>query len=115
MKHRRSLAILRTPLGVAAGALLGFVPAIAVLAPLLWTRQAGAVDVGQTMQGVSAHHVLGTDLLGRDILYRVLVATRISVAYALLATAIGVLAGLILGSAPLLFGQRIGRLITAAV
>ena len=46
-----------------------------------------------------AAHLLGTDSLGRDILYRVLVATRLSVELAVIATAVGVAVGLVLGTA----------------
>src|SRR5262245_35745230 len=58
---------------------------------------------------------MGTDNLGRDIFFRVLVATRRSVELALIATAIGVVTGLLLGAAPLLLGARAGRWVTAIV
>ena len=50
--------------------------------------------------GRRAEHWAGTDNLGRDIFYRVLVATRLSVELALAATAIAVVVGLLLGTAP---------------
>ncbi|MFC4852315.1 dipeptide/oligopeptide/nickel ABC transporter permease/ATP-binding protein [Actinophytocola glycyrrhizae] len=88
---------------------------LAVLAPVLWTEAANAVDTGQIRQGASADHWAGTDNLGRDIFFRVLVATRLSVRLALLATALGVTVGLLLGTAPLLLGHRVGRVVTAGV
>jgi oligopeptide/dipeptide ABC transporter ATP-binding protein len=107
--------VLRTPLGAAAAGTVAAVLLLAVLAPLLWTDAANAVDTARIGQGASADHWAGTDSLGRDIFFRVLVATRLSVRLALLATALGVVVGLVLGTAPLLLGARAGRVITAGV
>ncbi|MFD2491549.1 dipeptide/oligopeptide/nickel ABC transporter permease/ATP-binding protein [Amycolatopsis jiangsuensis] len=88
---------------------------LAIAAPILWTHQAEAVDTGQILRGVSGEHWAGTDNLGRDIFFRVLVATRFSIELAMAATALGVVVGLVLGTAPLLLGRRAGRLVVAAV
>ena len=114
-RRRGWSAVLRTPLGLSASLLLLAVLLLAVFAPLLWSHQASAIDTDHLLEGSSARHWLGTDNLGRDIFYRVLVATRQSIALALLATAIAVLTGLILGTAPALLGRRAGRLATAVV
>ncbi|NYJ04133.1 dipeptide/oligopeptide/nickel ABC transporter permease/ATP-binding protein [Petropleomorpha daqingensis] len=108
-------AVLRTPVGAGAGLLLAAVLLLAVLAPILWSDEANAIDTDNALQGASAEHWVGTDSLGRDIFYRVLVATRLSVELALAATAITVVIGLVLGTAPLLMGRRGGRLVTAGV
>src|SRR5690348_1112777 len=110
---RRWAEALRSPLGAGAAALLGIVLLTAVLAPVLWTVRANAVDTDAISQGLSSRHLLGTDSLGRDVLHRVLVATRLSVRLALQATAIGVFTGVMLGAAPWLLGRRAGRLATA--
>ncbi|ADB33930.1 oligopeptide/dipeptide ABC transporter, ATPase subunit [Kribbella flavida DSM 17836] len=114
-RRRGWSAVLRTPLGLSAGVLLLAVLALAVLAPMLWNDQASAIDTDHLLEGSSAQHWLGTDNLGRDIFYRVLVATRQSIGLALLATAIAVLTGLLLGTAPAVLGRRSGRLATAVV
>ncbi|ALG09829.1 dipeptide/oligopeptide/nickel ABC transporter permease/ATP-binding protein [Kibdelosporangium phytohabitans] len=108
-------AALRTPVGAFSAALLVLVFALAVLAPLLWHGSAFEVDTEAIGQGPSAAHWLGTDNLGRDVLFRVLVATRLSVLLAVLATAIGVVTGLVLGTLPSLLPRPAARLITAAV
>ncbi|MFC6016487.1 dipeptide/oligopeptide/nickel ABC transporter permease/ATP-binding protein [Plantactinospora solaniradicis] len=115
MARRRWGRALATPLGASAATLLVGVLLLAALAPVLWSDRATEVDTGQILQGASPAHWVGTDALGRDIFFRLLVATRLSVGLALLATAIGVLTGLLLGTAPLLLGVRLGRLVTAAV
>jgi peptide/nickel transport system permease protein len=106
---------LRTPVGATAAALLIVVFLLAAFAPVLWSTQASAVDTSQILRGSSPAHRLGTDGLGRDILYRLLVGTRLSVTLALAATAIGVGTGLVLGTAPVWLGARLGRIVGAAV
>ncbi|WBQ07526.1 dipeptide/oligopeptide/nickel ABC transporter permease/ATP-binding protein [Kribbella sp. CA-293567] len=111
----RWMAVLRTPVGAGAGVLLLAVLLLALLAPMLWSDQANAIDTEHLLEGTSAEHWLGTDNLGRDIFYRVLVASRTSILLALTATAIAVVTGLALGCAPMLLGRRAGRLTTAMV
>ncbi|NYJ74903.1 dipeptide/oligopeptide/nickel ABC transporter permease/ATP-binding protein [Allobranchiibius huperziae] len=111
----RWLAVLRTPVGASAGLLLALVLLFAVFAPVIWTHQANAVDTNNILAGPSGSHWVGTDNLGRDLFYRVLVATRLSVGLALLATLIAVVLGLVLGALPVLTGRLAGRAITAAI
>ncbi|SEP38898.1 dipeptide/oligopeptide/nickel ABC transporter permease/ATP-binding protein [Amycolatopsis saalfeldensis] len=117
MVNRRAkwLTALRTPLGAFAAALLVLVLVLAVLAPILWPGQASAVDTNAISQGPSAAHWAGTDELGRDILFRVLVATRLSIVLALLAMVLGVVSGLVLGTLPSVLPRPLGRLLIAAV
>ncbi|OMQ13911.1 peptide ABC transporter ATP-binding protein, partial [Modestobacter sp. VKM Ac-2676] len=107
--------MLRTPIGAGAGLLLVGVLLLAVLGPVFWSDAADTVNTADALQGASAEHWVGTDALGRDLFARVLVATRLSIGLALLATLIAVVVGLLLGTAPLLLGRRGGRLVTAAV
>jgi oligopeptide/dipeptide ABC transporter ATP-binding protein len=111
-RFRRAL---RTPLGISAAALLAIVLLLALLAPVLWSPDASAIDTFNILQGPSARHWLGTNNLGQDVFYRVLVATRLSVGLALAATAIGVACGLVLGTAPLIVGRRAGRVVTSVI
>ncbi|WP_329001599.1 dipeptide/oligopeptide/nickel ABC transporter permease/ATP-binding protein [Kribbella sp. NBC_00709] len=112
---RRWKDVVRTPVGAGAGLLLLGVLLLAVFAPILWSHQANAIDTDHLLQGSSAQHWLGTDNLGRDIFYRVLVASRTSILLALIATSIAVVSGLVLGSAPAILGKRGGRIATAVV
>ena len=89
--------IVRTPVGLTGVTLLTLVLVLAVVAPILWGDRADAVDTDNLLAGPSADHWLGTDSLGRDIFFRVLVATRLSVTLALLATSLGVVVGLFHG------------------
>src|SRR3954466_4062614 len=112
---RRWTSVLRTPLGLTATVLTLGVLVLAVVAPILWTDDADAVDTSDILAGPSADHWAGTDNLGRDIFYRTLVATRLSVELALSATIIAVVAGLVLGTAAFLLGRRSNRLLSAGI
>ncbi|UYM06064.1 dipeptide/oligopeptide/nickel ABC transporter permease/ATP-binding protein [Solicola gregarius] len=105
----RVLRPLRTPLGVLTVVTLIILVLVAVLASVLWGDDARLADPSRIAEGPSDDHLFGTDAGGRDILLRTLVATRLSVGMALLATVIGVTVGIALGLLPQLLGPRIAR------
>ncbi|MEU0790468.1 dipeptide/oligopeptide/nickel ABC transporter permease/ATP-binding protein [Amycolatopsis sp. NPDC005961] len=109
------VAAVRTPVGACSAVLLAGVVLLAVLAPLLWGDAAAAIDTDAIGQSPSGAHWFGTDSLGRDLFFRTLVATRLSVGLAVLATAIGVGVGVVLGTLPSVLPRWAGRLLTAAV
>ncbi|MGN6415783.1 dipeptide/oligopeptide/nickel ABC transporter permease/ATP-binding protein [Flexivirga sp.] len=111
----RWLTVVATPVGAAATVALSALLLLAVVAPMLWSDWANRTDTAQILHGPSSEHWAGTDNLGRDILARVLVATRLSVELALLATLIMVAAGLVLGTLGVLFGRRVGRVVAAVI
>jgi peptide/nickel transport system permease protein len=116
--HARTARLRRvvgTPAGISAAILLGVVALLAIFAPILWSPNASAIDTSSILQGPSGRHWLGTNGLGQDVFYQVLVASRLSVGLALAATAIGVACGLLLGTAPLIVGRRAGRFITSVI
>ncbi|CUR57839.1 Oligopeptide/dipeptide ABC transporter, ATPase subunit [metagenome] len=114
-RARRWRAVLTTPVGLTAAVLLVAVAVLTVLGPVLWGTSADAVDTRDVLATPSPEHWAGTDNLGRDILARTLVATRLSMVLAVCAIAVAVAAGLLLGAAPYLLGGRAGRLVSAAV
>jgi ABC-type dipeptide/oligopeptide/nickel transport system permease subunit len=88
----------RKPLGVFAALLLLAVVVMAVFAPLVATHKPAKTDPFAIAQGpLERGHVLGTDDLGRDIWSRIVYGARYSLQVALLATAIGVVAGSFVG------------------
>ncbi|AYY12200.1 ATP-binding cassette domain-containing protein [Actinobacteria bacterium YIM 96077] len=115
MRTARWRAALRTPLGATAAAGSLALLVLAVAGPVLWGSAAEETDVASMNQPPSGDHLFGTDDLGRDVLARVLVATRTSLGLALGATAIGIALGLILGTLPVVLGQRLGRMVVALV
>lgn len=101
--------MLRSPLGATALILLTVVLLTAIFAPLIWGEQAAVRDTGDLLAAPSAEHWVGTDNLGRDLLLRTLVATRLSVVLAVCAIGVAVAIGLVLGAAPFLLGKVLGR------
>ncbi|MCP5156686.1 MAG: ABC transporter permease [Ectothiorhodospiraceae bacterium] len=87
------------------GAALILVVAVVVAAGARWmapfsyqeTDLLHRLQVPLDVEAVAAGHWLGTDKLGRDVLSRLLVATQVSVALALLGTVIGAVLGTALG------------------
>jgi peptide/nickel transport system permease protein len=99
-------AKLRTSPTLTAGlALVALIAMIACLAPVVTSYQPDQQDSGALLQGLSAHHWLGTDELGRDIWSRLVYGTRIDLEIAvgavgaswLIGTSLGLLAGYIGG------------------
>ncbi|WP_156761208.1 dipeptide/oligopeptide/nickel ABC transporter permease/ATP-binding protein [Microbacterium karelineae] len=93
--------ILRRPLAVVALAFLAVAAFVAVLGPMLAPMDPNFADIRAILQPPGAEHVLGTDSAGRDVLSRLLAATQISIASALVAVAtalvLGVSSGLVAG------------------
>jgi peptide/nickel transport system permease protein len=88
---------------------------LALFAPLIWGDAAEQIDTAAMLQGPSRDHLAGTDGLGRDVLARVLVATRLSLWYALLSTALASVLGITLGVLPSVLGRRTARALTGLV
>lgn len=106
-RRRRRLPV--QPMAVITAIMLAVLVFFAVFAPLWWGEQAVEANPDAIALPPSAEHVLGTDNLGRDILIRTLVATRLSLVMALAATALGATAGLIIGALPAVLGPRAQR------
>ena len=87
----------------------------ALLAPLLAPYSEGAQDASALLQGPSWAHPLGTDQLGRDLLSRVLFGARVSMAVALVTSALAVLFGTALGATSGWVGGRTDNLLMRAV
>lgn len=86
---------------LAAAVCLLFV-VVGILAPMLAPQDPNAQDLGaRLLPPLSDGHLLGTDLLGRDVLSRLVAGTRVALLVALAAVtvsvAIGVLVGLVSG------------------
>ncbi len=101
--------------GIMAGGALLVIFLVAVIAPI-WlgpdALKAHPEDIGV---GVSSDHWLGTDALGRDVLSRVLVATRSSVGMALFTTALSSVAGILIGAFPLVLTGRPRRMLVGVI
>lgn len=106
---------LRTPQGIVVVLGTLVLVLLMVFAPLVWGGAAAATSVADRLDGPSGAHLLGTDDLGRDLLARVLVATRLSVLLALGSTAIAVVGGGVLGVAAAALPKPLRRLVTSLI
>ncbi|MFB8189875.1 dipeptide/oligopeptide/nickel ABC transporter permease/ATP-binding protein [Microbacterium sp. NPDC055988] len=113
--HRRRSWLLQSPMALISLTFIALFALLAVFAPMLWGTQAETPSPTDLLQPPSAEHPLGTDALGRDLLLRTLVATRLSLVMALTATALGAVAGLILGALPVVAGPRVQRMFGSVI
>jgi peptide/nickel transport system permease protein len=105
--NRRLRPLLRSPLLTIAVLLGGALCALALLAPWIAPHDPGVGDLASRMlppvwlEGGRADHWLGTDVLGRDMLSRLLYGARVSLAVAglviLIAGGIGSFLGILAG------------------
>lgn len=88
----------RKPLGTVAATLLVLVTFMALAAPRVAPFRYDHQDLTAALEGpVSAHHLLGTDQLGRDTLSRIIYAARVSLGVGLAAVALGLTIGITTG------------------
>ncbi|MDP5310169.1 dipeptide/oligopeptide/nickel ABC transporter permease/ATP-binding protein [Streptomyces poriferorum] len=104
----------RSPIAWATAFMLASLVALAVAGPMVWGAAADRPDPSVVLRGPSAAHPFGTDGLGRDLLARVLTATRPSLLLALAAVLLGAGSGIIVGSCTAVLGRR-GRRLTAGM
>ncbi|MEZ5760367.1 MAG: ABC transporter permease [Paracoccaceae bacterium] len=90
-------AFLSDPMGLFGLTIAVLLILSALFAPWIAPYDPAALDVPAKLQGPSAAHWLGTDELGRDVLSRAIWGGRIALTVALVATALSVLIGGLLG------------------
>jgi peptide/nickel transport system permease protein len=89
---------------------IGVIVLAALLAPVIAPYDPNEI-VGPFGEGPSKHFLLGTDPIGRDVLSRLLYATRISLLVGVLATVISTVIGVLLGLVSGYFGGIIDMVI----
>lgn len=105
-----------SPKGLVGIVLVSLVALVGILAPLLIPPEAAtAMDMKARLAPPSASHLFGTDQLGRDILIRVLLGTRLSLEIAVTAVLISIVVGLPLGMVSGYFGGRIDNVLMRLV
>jgi ABC-type dipeptide/oligopeptide/nickel transport system ATPase component/ABC-type dipeptide/oligopeptide/nickel transport system permease subunit len=85
---------------------------IAIAGPTIWGPAADTTDVSSRLLPASIAHPFGTDELGRDVLARVLVATRLTLLLTLGATAISLVGGIVFGLVASILPKHPRRLFT---
>ncbi|CAN5677881.1 ABC transporter permease [soil metagenome] len=88
--------------------------ALAALAPVLPLEDPGTVIIERKLQAPSWSHPFGTDDLGRDLLGRVIYASRVSVPAGLMIVAVTMTIGSVIGAIAGYFGGFVDGLIMRA-
>jgi ABC-type dipeptide/oligopeptide/nickel transport system permease subunit len=97
------------------GTMLALFAIVAASGAWLAPYDPNAQDLIDVLAPPGAAHWLGTDQIGRDMLSRLIVGTRITLAVALIAVTLAALIGVSLGLAAGYFGGRIDAAITGFV
>ncbi len=114
----RSLAwrrFLRHRLALAGAVVITLIVLAALFAPLLAPHNPNHVEIMSAREGPSLTYLLGTDLVGRDVLSRLIYGARISLSVGLLAVGMYVIIGLILGCLAGYFGGWVDMVISRLV
>jgi oligopeptide/dipeptide ABC transporter ATP-binding protein len=101
--------------GIAATVLLIGFAALSIAAPSLWGEAATTNDITRAWQPPSADALLGTDELGRDVLARSLVATRLSLVSAFASAGIAIGVGLPIGLLASALGRRSTKVFSSII
>jgi peptide/nickel transport system permease protein len=110
-KHVRYV-LSENPVTLVAALLFATFVLLALIGPAIVPYDPLASDAAAAMQPPSRTHWFGTDSLGRDILSRVIVATRLDLGIAVSAVALSFVLGVALGLAAGFFGGWWDRIVT---
>jgi peptide/nickel transport system permease protein len=89
--------IRRTPSALIGAAIIVIIVLAAVFAPLLAPSDPLATDLAQQALPPGAHHLFGTDKLGRDIFSRIVYGARTSITIGFVAVGIAITVGTAIG------------------
>lgn len=87
---------------------------IALFAPLIAPYDPNAVDILNKFAPMSAEHLLGTDIYGRDLFSRLVYGTRVSILTGVIATLMAAIIGCLLGMVASFYGGAVDKLLIAA-
>ena len=105
----------RTPALLAGLILLAVILFMVIAAPLLTSYNPDTQDLNAILSGPSAHHLLGTDQLGRDTWSRLLYGGRVDLQVAFIAVLFPFVIGTVLGSVAGYFGGWVDLVIMRVV
>ena len=112
-------ALVRDKVALAAAACLVGIALVAVFAPLIAPHDPGEQHLTDVLmppmwyEGGTDTYLLGTDELGRDLLSRIIFASRVSLVVALVVVAVTLVVGTLLGLVTGLVGGRLDQIVMA--
>ncbi|HEY4909783.1 MAG TPA: ABC transporter permease [Methylomirabilota bacterium] len=111
LRHARYV-VTENPITLIAFSMLLMLLLLALLGPALAPYDPLKSDTANTLKPPSVRHWFGTDQLGRDMLSRVMVATRLDMAIAFSAVALSFAAGSLAGACAGVFGGWTERIVS---
>ena len=108
-------SILRNPLALAGAVLIVLLAFCAAFGPLLAPRDPAFIELAARLQPPSAHHLLGTDELGRDMFSRLLYGARYAMLVGSSVVAGSLLLGTLAGSLAGYYGGRLDRILNVVL
>jgi len=102
-------------LGLAGFLIVMALTAIAIFGPWLAPYHPAAQELPERLEGPSWNHPFGNDELGRDILSRILLGTRVSMRVGATVVLLSVIAGVLIGGFAGYIGGRFDTFVTALV
>ncbi len=103
--------LLKHKIGLICIIIISVLVFLAIFGPYISPYDPFEINVNEILMPPSLKHPLGTDLLGRDVLSRMIYATRISLEVSLVAVGISVGIGVFLGSIAGYFGGIVDQII----
>ncbi|MCD7846334.1 MAG: ABC transporter permease [Oscillospiraceae bacterium] len=101
----------KSKLGMVGLAIVVVLVILVIFAPLFTKYDYAAQDYSNRFQYPSMQHIMGTDDYGRDIWARMLYGGRISLLVAVIAVAISMVSGIVLGAVTGYFGGKVDIII----
>jgi peptide/nickel transport system permease protein len=108
LSHALALVI-RNPISLAAFLMVAVLLILAAIGPSIVPYDPYQTDLSNTLAPPSADHWFGTDQVGRDVLSRVVTATRIDLMVAIAAVALSFALGVMIGTSSGYFGGPLDR------
>ena len=109
LRHIRYV-LLSNPVSLVAFVLFILILLLGLFGPLIAPYDPLATNASKALQPPSWSHWFGTDQLGRDVLSRVIVATRLDMAISIAAVAISFVIGSVIGSLAGYYGGLVDRI-----
>ena len=104
--------LIKHKIGFASLIVISFLVILALFAPYISPYDPFEINVNKILLPPSFEHPLGTDLLGRDVLSRMIYASRISLEVSLVAVGISIGIGVFLGSLAGYLGGLVDQIIS---
>jgi peptide/nickel transport system permease protein len=104
-------ALLRTPAGRIGGTIIFLLVCVAIFAPEIAPDNPIKIDVPNRLTAPSAHHLFGTDDIGRDVFSRVIYGSQISLRVGVVSVAIALVFGITLGMIAGFYGGGVDMVI----